>query len=170
MKFFVYLASIISIIALAGLFVLKQPNGQPWLSLDGFLPNAQVIDEKINSVNSRLQHVFDKYPPRKENNVKVYRWKDSNGHWSYSDKPQAHFESEEILFDPKDIIVLPAFDEPTIATTKSISKEKHDDVSPDSVITTPSKVLDLYKGANNVQKLMDARQQKVSKAIKDSTG
>jgi len=170
MKFFVYLISIISIIALAGLFVFKQPNGQPWLSLDVFFPNAQVINEKINLATNKLQQVFEKYAPEKENNVKVYRWKDSNGHWSYSDKPQAPFESEEILFDPKDIIVLPAFDAPTIDSSNSNSKEKHNDVSPNSVITTPSKVLDLYKNANNVQKLTDARQQKISKAIKDSTG
>ncbi len=170
MKFFVYLTSIISIIALTGLFVFKQPNGQPWLSLDGFLPNGQVMDEKINSVTSKLKQVFEKYALEKENNVKVYRWKDSNGHWSYSDKPQAPFESEEILFNPKDIIVLPAFDAPTIDSSKLNSKEKHDNVSPNSVITTPSKVLDLYKDANNVQKLMNARQQKVSKAIEDSTG
>lgn len=170
MKFFVYLISIISIIALAGLFIFKQPNGQAWLSVDGFLPNAQVIDKKINSATSKFQQVFEKFAPEKENNVKVYRWKDSNGHWSYSDKPQAPFESEEILFDPKDIIVLPAFDAATIDSSKPNSKEKHDDVSPNSVITTPSKVLDLYKDANNVQKLMDARQQKVSRAIKDSIG
>jgi hypothetical protein len=170
MKSVVYLTSIISIIALAGLFIFKQPNGQAWLSVDGFLPNAQIIDEKINSATSKLQQIFVKDAPEKENNVKVYRWKDSNGHWSYSDKPQASFESEEMLFDPKDIIVLPAFDVSTIDSSKSNSKEKHNDTSPISISTTPNKVLDLYKDANNVQKLMDARQQKVSQAIKDNTG
>lgn len=168
MKVFVYLISIIAIIALAGLFVFKQPNGQAWLSLDGFLPDTQVINEKINLVTKKVHKIFDNNKAEINNKVKVYRWKDSNGNWSYSDNPDASMENEEMLFDPKNIVVLPAFDVPTVNSSDTNSKEKHDNVSPNTLMTSPRKVLELYKDANNVQQLMDDRQKKVSKAIKDN--
>lgn len=170
MKFFVYLISIISIIALAGLFVFKQPNDQAWLSLDGFLPNTQIINEKIYLVTNKAHEIFKNSKPETDNKVKVYRWKDSNGNWSYSDTPKASIKNEEIQFDQKNIVVLPAFDVSTVNSSNNNSKEKHGNVSSDTLMTSPSKVLELYKDANNVQKLMDERQQKVSKAIKDSSG
>jgi hypothetical protein len=74
MKFFVYLISIIAIIALAGLFVFKQPNGQAWLSLDDLLPNTQIINEKIDIVTKKVSEVFDNNQAEIDNKVKVYRW------------------------------------------------------------------------------------------------
>ncbi|MDX2368912.1 MAG: hypothetical protein QNK36_10985 [Colwellia sp.] len=169
MKFFAYLLTIISIIALVGLFVFKQPNGQAWLSTDVLLPNIQVISEKINDVTKKIHKVFNNGIPEKNSTVKVYRSKDSNGNWSYSDKPNVATESEAVSFDPKGIVVLPAFDVSSVDLSHSTTTEKHDNAIPNTVITTPSKVLELYKDVNNVQKLMDARQQKLSKAIKEST-
>lgn len=168
MKFFIYLLSILSIIALAGLFVFKQPNGQSWLSVDSFIPNTEKMNEIINFANNKVQQVFKNDSPENNSTVKVYRWKDSNGQWYYSDKPKASTKSEEVIFDSKDIIVLPAFDEPLSGSTNP--KEKQDKASSKVLIPSPSKVLDLYQDANNVQKLMDSRQQNISKVIKDSTG
>lgn len=167
MKFFTYLLSLISIIALAGLFVFKQPNGQVWLSVDSFIPNTQIINEAINLARNKLHQVLENDIPETDGTVKIYRWKDSYGHWHYSDKAKASIESEEVIFDPKDIIVLPAFDVPSVDL--SHSKEKHDNADPNTLISSPSKVLGLYQDANNVQKLMDARQDNISKAIKDSS-
>lgn len=165
MKSFVYLISIISIIALAGLFVFKQPNGQAWLSLDGLLPTTQVINEKLNLVTNKVHDIFESNKTEIDNKVKVYRWKDSNGNWSYSDKPKESMKNEEMQFDPNNIVVLPAFNVPTVNSSGSNSKEKHDSVSTNTLMTSPNKVLELYKDAKNVQKLMDERQQKVSKTI-----
>jgi len=51
----------------------------------------------------------------------------------------------------------------------SNSKKKYDNSEQKTLSTSPSKVLELYQDANNVQKLMDARQDKISKAIKEKT-
>jgi hypothetical protein len=110
MKSFVYLLSIILIIAVVGFFVFKQPNGQAWLSIDDFVPNTQIISEKINLATNKINAVFKKPISKNDSTIKVYRWKDSNGNWSYSDKPKASIESEEMLFDQENIVVLPAFD------------------------------------------------------------
>jgi hypothetical protein len=166
MKFFTYLFSLISIFALAGLFVFKQPNGQVWLSADSFIPNTEKISEAINFSSNKLQQIFKNDLPENNSTNKVYRWKDSNGQWNYSDKAKAPIESDEVIFDPKDIIVLPAFDVPSVDSSNS--KEKHDRTPSKTFISSPSKVLELYQDANNVQKLMDSRQKNMSKAIKDN--
>mgnify|MGYP006086228823 CR=1 FL=1 len=157
------------ILALMGLFVFKQPNGQSWLTVDDFLPNTLAMDKHIKSAKNKLSMIYDNFNVKNDSQVKIYRWKDSNGNWSYSDEPIASIESEEVVFDPKDIVVLPALDVATNDLSNSTLIEKHDNVSPNPLTTTPSKVLELYKNANNVQKLMDERQQKISKAIKDNT-
>ena len=167
MKFFIYLITIIVIIALAGLFVFKQPNGQAWLSIEDFLLNTQAINEKVNLVTNQLHEVFKSNIPEKNTTVKVYRWKDSNGNWSYSDKSKAPNESTELLFDQNNIVVLPAFD--TTTTNSSNPIKNHGNTASKDLITKPNKVVELYKDVNNVQGLMDTRQDTIAEAIKKNT-
>lgn len=167
MKFFTYLLSIISIIALTGLFIFKQPNGQAWLSVNSFIPNTQRMDEAINLARKKLHQLFESDLSENEGAIKVYRWKDSNGHWNYSDNPKVSTKNEEVFFNPKDILVLPTFNTPSVDLSNS--KEKYDNTEPKALGTSPSKVLELYQDVNNVQKLMDARQDNISKAIKENT-
>lgn len=166
MKFFAYLMTVILIIALAGLFIFKKPNGQAWLSVNNLLPTTQVIKAKIDLAGNEIQQLLNSASPEKESNVKVYRWKDSNGNWSYSDKPNASTSSEAVFFDAKDIVVLPTIKTPDVDLPNI--DEKPDNGAPKTLMTTPTKVLELYKDANNVQKLMDAREDKLSDAIKNS--
>ncbi len=176
MKFFVYLISFILILALMGLFVLKKPTGQAWLTIDDVLPKTLMIDKEIKSITDKLSIAYENITTNKDslteqsNEVKIYRWKDSNGNWVYSDKLKNSVESEEVLLDPNDVIVLPAFEVSTNNSPNSYSPQKGNKASPSSLTAPPSKVLNLYKDANNVQKLMDERQHNISKAIKDSTG
>ena len=175
MKFFIYLISFILALSLIGLFVLKKPNGQAWLTVDDFLPNTLILDREIESIATTFKATYENLMASggnqidQESEVKVYRWKDSNGNWSYSDKPRAFADSEEIFLDPNDVVVLPAFNASLVDSPKVKPSTKNGDLSPNSSPTSPSKVLDLYKDANNVQKLMDERQQNISKAIKDGT-
>jgi len=167
MKFFVYLISFILILALMGLFVLKKPNGQTWISVNDLLPNTSMIDGKIKSFTGKILLAYESFRSAENNKielgneVKIYRWKDSNGNWSYSDKPNASVESKQVFLDPKDIVVLPAFEVPT----NDDLLQKNNKALPSSLPTSPSKILDVYKDANNVQKLMDDREQNINKAI-----
>jgi len=176
MKLFVYLISFILILALTGLFVLKKPNGQAWFTVDDLLPNASVIDEEIKSIAGKLLVVYENFTTEENSQVgqgsevKIYRWKDSNGNWSYSDKSRTSDDSEEVFLDPNDVVVvLPPFKAASNDLPSLKSFKKDDKLSPSPLTTSPSRILDLYKDANNVQKLMDERQQNISNAIKDST-
>lgn len=168
MKFFVYLLSVIVIIALMGLFVLKKPDGQAWLSLDVLSINTLAIEKKVKSLTNKLLVSYENNAKEDDSQVKIYRWKDSKGNWSYSDNPQSAKQSEEVFLDPKAIIVLPALELSTNDSPNSI--KKYDKISPSTESTAPNKVLSIYKDANNVQEIMNERQQTISKAIKDSGG
>lgn len=165
MKLFTYLFSITAIVALAGLFIFKQPNGKTWLSIKSFIPDTQVIGGKIDILTFKFHELFNS---DENSTVEVYRWRDSKGNWNYSDKPQAFSdtESEKVSFDSKNITVLPAIEVPSINSPIPITKE--DEVSSNSVIVTPSKVTKLYKDANNIQNIMDAREASISKSLKKS--
>lgn len=171
MKYFLYLMSGILIIALMGLFFLKKPDGKTWLTVNELVPNASVIERKVKYIKNKLLIAYQDITSEGDQNDKVtiYRWKDSQGNWSYSDAPQGTSESEEVLLNPNDIVVLPAL-KTSNNTANSATLKTNEKPSAKSVTTSPSNVLNLYKDANNVQKLMDERQKNISKAIKASQG
>ncbi len=72
--------------------------------------------------------------------------------------------------DPNNIIVLPAVETFSDDLSNPSLKSEPDSLLPKSQAILPSKVLELYKDANNVQKLMDNRQKNISKVIKESNG
>lgn len=169
MKTYMYLLLLVLALALMGFFVLKQPNGQTWLSLENLLPDTLGVEQKVRVVISKLKMVYENIASEESGNVRVYRWKDANGNWNYSDKPSSTIDSEELSLNSDDVIVLPSLDTSN-NSSKSRSDEKSTEILPSRKTTLPSKVLELYKDANNVQKIMDDRQQKLSNALKEPSG
>jgi hypothetical protein len=170
MKFFFYLTSIIIIVALMGLFVLKKPDGQPWFTVEGLLPKKVTIESNISDMKEKLLVTYEKLSLPDDSkltqgrDVKIYRWKDSNGDWSYSDKPKVSAENEAVFLDPNDVIVVPAFKAASNTLPQAKSATKEDNATPSLLTTSPSNILNLYEDANNVQKLMDTRQNTIEKA------
>ncbi|MCI2283587.1 hypothetical protein L3081_09530 [Colwellia sp. MSW7] len=78
--------------------------------------------------------------------------------------------SQELTLNPDDVMVLPALDVSTINPPESKKDKSKVKVLPSNEFSAPNNVLDVFKEANNVQKLMDDRQNKLSKAIEDSGG
>lgn len=170
MKTFIYIISLVLALAVLGLFVIKQPNGEPWLSIDAFSPGTIDIKEKVNLVTGKLNNVYKNITSQESDDIKVYRWKDADGNWSYSDKPNEMSNSQELILNPDDVMVLPSFDASTINQPESKTDKSKVKASPSNESNSPSKVLDVFKEANNVQKIMDDRQQTLSKAIEESSG
>lgn len=170
MKTFIYIISLVLALAVLGLFVIKQPNGEPWLSLDAFLPDTLKIADKVNLVTDKFNNVYKNITSQESDDIKVYRWKDADGNWSYSDNPNEMSNSQELTLNPDDVMVMPSFDASTINPPESKTNKSKVKASPSNEANSPSKVLDVFKEANNVQKIMDDRQNKLSKAIKDSGG
>ena len=172
MKFFVYLISVILIVALIGLFFLKKPDGQPWLSPAEITLSSVTINEAIDAFVDNALTTYKDITNQNElkieqnDDVKIYRWKDSKGHWNYSDKPRLSAESEQVLIEPSNIITLPPIK--AIATESLEPRKKDNKPLPSPLTISPAKVLDLYKDAKNVQKVADERQTHINKTINGS--
>ena len=170
MKFFIYVITCLLIIAFLGLFIVKKPNGETWLTINDLLPDKIIIADKIEPISEQLSAVYQRITAstnHQSDDVKIYRWQDKNGHWGYSDQPNSSTENEEVRFYPDDVIVLPALS--SSENNLSGSKKTEHTIQETSLTPSTNKVLELYKDANNVQNLINERQQNLSEAIKNNT-
>ena len=177
MKLFVSIFSVVMLIACLGLFVLKKPNGQAWLTLDDLsFNNTYIIENKFNHFYHKLSGIYENYIKEDNSQLKIYRWQDDNGIWIYSDNPELSVANEAMLVEPKATIVLPAIttqvDNSKTTAIESFSPkgtDKKKNASEPNVHLS-KKLINVYTGANNVQQLMNDRQHNITKAIKESGG
>lgn len=80
MKIMIKLLLLALVASLAAPFILKGPNGQPFIKLSDFIPDG---DDIIKSVTPE--------PP-----TKLYKWKDAKGHWQFGDTPPQGFTGQEV--------------------------------------------------------------------------
>lgn len=69
-------------------FILKKPDGTPWLNLK----------ELLNSTDKAVAKVEEVIPTPKKP-TKMYKWQDSEGKWHFSDKPSNDFDSSKVQLD-----------------------------------------------------------------------
>ncbi|MBT4519900.1 MAG: hypothetical protein HOC23_07825 [Halieaceae bacterium] len=77
-KFIVFLL----ILGLSGLFFLKRPDGNPWLSIDDFDLSLPLKDIVATQQLERLKTPTDE---SEGEGVTVYRWRGEDGSWQFSD-------------------------------------------------------------------------------------
>ena len=105
---------ILLVLGVAGLFIVKKPDGSPWLSVNDFIPEniastdsiRQLMNNALDTLkkttsslsnneygisddhegNSEGNHHIEKASTEKLDNGSIHRWKDSKGQWQYSDK------------------------------------------------------------------------------------
>lgn len=73
MKLFNKLLLLAVVAALAGPFILKKPDGTPFLKWQDFIPQDPVKSIKESVTPSEPK--------------KMYKWKDAKGHWQFGDMP-----------------------------------------------------------------------------------
>jgi hypothetical protein len=159
MKLILSMFSLLLIMGFAGLFVLKKPDGSPWLSWQEMLP-----DLSIDSVKTT---VTDALPTQTlgggdADAVTVYRWQDAEGNWQYSDKAPENAAAEMVMVETdlnRDLS--PEYKVPNKPLAKSSGPKVKmiRDSSTNEVRTTdvlsPEKMKSLIGDAKNVQKLID---------------
>lgn len=162
-KFFCF----ILVIGLAGLFVLKKPDGQAWLSVDDFTPDLNKITSKANTFFSRpntsTQEASTEAVTIKKSNG-IYRWKDANNRWQYSDTPPKHQQVEaihvsgELNGDLVEEYKPPKSDNASVLGASNSTQEVTNIIPP---TLSPEKVSKLIEDANNIQQLIDDRAAKI---------
>ncbi len=155
------------VIGFAGLFVLKKPDGTPWLSLDDFIPNStEIISDTTTLLNNakNLSGMADSATENSDtpkNSSGIYRWKDKNGQWQFSDTPPENQEAESITVTGHLNSDLAEKVVPTtsVSTETSATSDSGKTLLPTTI--SPDKVKKLIEDANNVQQLMDDRQSQI---------
>ncbi len=161
-KFFCFLL----VLGFAGLFVLKKPDGTPWLSLDSIIP-----DLSIGSIKDTIDDAMPEQVLGGNDSVPVYRWKDAEGNWQFSDAPPPESQAAEQIMVGTDVNrdLAPVFT-PRPAETASPKKSgkailiKDSPLSPTTI--SPDKISKLVDDAKNVQNLVDDRQKQLDDALK----
>jgi hypothetical protein len=159
MKLIVTLFSLLLVMGMAGLFVLKKPDGSPWFSLQDFVPSLSV-----DSIKSSVSEVLPKQTlgGGDSDAVTVYRWQDAEGAWQYSDKPPENLSAEMVIVETdlnRDLVPelkpsekkLKQSSGPNVRVIKD-SRSANDGVP---TLLSPDKVQSLIGDAKNVQKLVD---------------
>jgi len=165
-KFF----SFVLVLGVAGLFFINKPDGNPWLSMDDLTPNISSIKRSVSDA------IPDQLVGGSDGNfldekVSVYKWRDAEGNWQFSDTPPKNINAQQILVGTdvnRDLAPLP----PSPSTPAEQPKNgkalliKDSGFSPTTI--SPDKVSKLVDDAKGVQGLMDDRQKQLDTAL-DST-
>jgi|GEM_PF-436592 len=163
---------VILILGCAGLFVIKKPDGTPILSTKEFLPKITAITSDVKKLISDAKNAAasigsnsEKYNEEnteqsevEQTQSTVYRWKDANGQWQFSDIQPANQTAEAMNISGnlnKDLVA--TYEPPEEPTTENdtTSDEAAQTESVIPMTVSPDEVSKLMKDVNNIQKLMD---------------
>ncbi len=136
---------LVLVIGTSGLFFLKRPDGQPWLSVSDFVPETTSIPTLLEATS--------------KGEIQVYRWQDKNGHWHLSDQPPAGEPFDTVNVDPNTNLIQGVSSEPDAQDEdpqKSVSAP-----IPSPLTISPGKVQKLIEDAKNVQELANERERQL---------
>ncbi|MFC3152493.1 DUF4124 domain-containing protein [Litoribrevibacter euphylliae] len=142
------------ILALIGVFVapmvMKGPDGQPLISWKDFF-SSPAPDDPSPSVSPNA-------PASPSGLTTVYKWKDKDGQWHFSDKPQDHVQNETLKYNPNaNIIQSLAKKEEEPEVVVEPVKEPKTSTEP-SLTTVPlTEVPELMDQAKQYQQMVDQR-------------
>jgi hypothetical protein len=159
MKLILSMFSLLLVMGFAGLFVLKKPDGSPWLSWQEMLP-----DLSIDSVKTT---VTDALPTQTlgggdSDAVTVYRWQDAEGNWQFSDAAPKNVAAEMVMVETdlnRDLSPEYKASNKPLAKSSGLKVKMIRDSSTNETSTSdllsPDKMKSLIGDAKNVQKLID---------------
>lgn len=101
LKLFVRLMMLVLVLAMAGPFFLKGPDGQPMLTMDDVRNTAARTGNNLKTQWRRLRgDVGQALGNENAGKVEMQRWQDANGQWHYGDEVPEGIASETIYVDP----------------------------------------------------------------------
>lgn len=161
MKLFIKLMIFILVLGLAGPFIMKRPDGRPWMSLEDLLPDWHSLSPQVknlwSSIGDSAAAVTSGEPGDK---TRVYKWRDSEGHWQFSDSPNPSGASEAVLIDPNtNIIQATPLPKRKDEKAQTVTAQESQIGVPLPTTVAPGKVSALMRDAQQVQELVNQRTQ-----------
>ena len=99
MKLFIKLMLLFVAAALAGPFLIKGPDGEPLLSLDRLRVPAISLPDFAKAAVAVKASVSEASEVPAES-IAVFKWRDENGRWHFSDKAQPGRQAQTLSVDP----------------------------------------------------------------------
>ena len=145
----VKLVVLIVIAAGVGLFVIKGPTGKTFLTVDDF--RFGLPDSPADMIPQKLQ------PEEITTLTKVYKWKDKDGVWQFSNSPEDQEGAEVIEIDGS-VNTIQAFTPPPASTGIVSSGESNKPASIPGVMTvSPEQAAEMMETVKDLQGTMDQR-------------
>ena len=164
MKTFSYILFMLLLLAITGLFFLKQPNGKPWLSINKV---EQIASSKWAEIQLYVEKQFDNGTTiiqrvTTDGQSEIYRWQDEEGMWHYTDNAQDIVNAEKVIYDNNAIATFPKVE----FTTNTINSNKDAKTTIESdkfnpLTISPTQLESLITDANKVQTVIDNRNLKL---------
>ncbi|MFL0798626.1 MAG: hypothetical protein K6L73_14185 [Cellvibrionaceae bacterium] len=163
MKLFVKFICFVLMLGVAGMFFIKNPDGQPWLKPSDFLPDFDGWGRKLGQTVEQTTGE-DVEGLNKMGKTRVFKWKDKYGKSQFSDRPP--FNTADIS-DLKEVWI-----DPNVNLMEGIKmleeEESQAGVSSSLPVPLPTTVpLDqvpkLVEDAKKVQDLMSQRAKELEK-------
>lgn len=165
MKLFVKLMIVVLVAGLAGPFLLKRPDGKPWMHVSELGPDIQVegtfAQLKLKAYRY-FNHLRRGAGNEQAGKTKVYRWQAEDGSWRFSDQPNPAIKAEVVWLDPDTNLIAPPRLKPKAVP---VAKSPAAGELPLPLTVSPARVQKLIKDARAVQGLIDKRY----KEIEDQT-
>ncbi len=109
MRLFVKCLIVVLIVALGAPFFLRGPDGEPLMRPDEVADKARLQWQRLWSDGARsVRDVAERAGFETADPVIVYRWRDAQGQWHYTDAENAPAGSEAVVLDPDSNTYRPA--------------------------------------------------------------
>lgn len=142
------------ILALAAPFIMKKPDGTPFMTWEQFMPGSKDVLNKIKSST--------------QSDTQLYRWKDAKGHWQYTDTPPENGQGEKIAvkttINSMKTIELPEGYQPKKAEPENQAAQSSGLSLPTTAPLT--EVPNMLENIEGIQKKFDARQGEIDAATR----
>ncbi|MEX2327940.1 MAG: DUF4124 domain-containing protein [Pseudomonadales bacterium] len=136
------------ILAGIGLFFLKGPNDEPFLTASDFMPTTDKVE------------IGQQHPET----VTIYKWQDEDGVWHFSNEP-VEVDGVETMEVDGDINLIPAVTASTLKSKRRLESKAYSTIPDGLTSVAPEKIAEMMETANNLQETIDTRKASVDKAV-----
>ena len=157
MKLFVKLMALLLVLALAGPFFIKGPDGKPLITVASLKSSISAQWKRFTVDTGRSMGIED------AGKVDVHRWQDENGNWHFSDEANPEGGSEVIQVDPY-ASRMDAF-EPRPSRTREESSSSPGGGFPLPLTVSPGEAMQLIEDTQNVKETLENRTRDIDEKI-----
>ncbi len=174
MKKIIYILIILLVLAFTLSFFIKDRKGRPLISFDPIeVPEISMPD--FNKLIEKVTQPFEKNDDDESDDKVIYRWKNSEGVWCYSNQPNPDGDSE-IMKANREINVVKMVQEQPKEDPEKVKREGQQKPSAHDIKDKPSpetpisslpilQAPELLEKAQELKKNMDKRTQDMEKFV-----